>query len=522
MAGLTEKKALERFEDLKKHIKRSTPVPRREEPAKKEKRIQKLLDNFSDFCHYYFPEYFNPEAKGAEFAWFHKLAASETVSNPDIFAVLEWPREHAKSVFADIFMPLYLKALGQLDGFVIASANKDKANGLLSDIQAQLEANDRYINDFGEQKSLGDWSDGHFVTRDGIGFWAIGKGQSPRGIREAEKRPNMLVIDDLDDDEEVRNQDRVQKSLDWLKGALIGAMSILQARILMVGNRIAKDAILAHVVGDINEGDPKNEQIFHIKVFALENPHTKEEDQSEAGVPAWAERYTREHILRRAKIMGYRMAQREFFHRQIKEGKVFKEEWLRYAKLPDFKYFDIVASYCDPSWKDSKKADFKAIATVGRIGNKRYLIDIFCRQTSRASMVSYHYDVHHRLSKQPIRIVKYKIEANFMQDAMIDDYILESENRGYLMPIQQDTRQKGDKYGRIENMTPAFENSLWVINEDLRGSLDFEAFKAQLLGFPNEHDDGPDALESADHECKSVVRSNRAPQGGTYERKNEF
>jgi predicted phage terminase large subunit-like protein len=516
------KDALLRFEELKKHIARSTPVPRRESVAVKEKRIAGLLGDFNAFCHYYFPEYFDPANKGSEFGWFHLKAADAVINNRDIFAVLEWPREHAKSVFADIFMPLFLKAKGELDGLVLCSQSADKAKGLLGDIQAQLEANERYINDYGEQKSLGNWTEGQFVTRDGVGFWAIGKGQSPRGIREAEKRPNCLIIDDLDDDIEVQNEDRVQKSLDWVKGALIGAMSLLQARVIMVGNRIAKKSILSHIVGDIEDGDPKNSEITHIKVFALENPYTHEEDQSEEGVPAWIERYTREHILRRIRIMGYRMAQREFFHRQIKEGRIFKDEWLRFIKLPDYKYFDGIVVYCDPSFKDSKKNDFKAIIALGKIGSKLYLIDCWVRQASRYSMVAAHYNLHEKIEAQSPRIHQYYIEANFMQDQMIEDYVLESENRGYLMPIREDKRQKPNKEGRIENLSPLFEQGLVAINEELKDSLDYQVFRSQLTGFPNDHDDAPDAFEGAAWMLKNIGRATKPPQGGTYEKQNEF
>lgn len=518
----TTKQALLRFEELKKHIARSTPVPRRESLAVKEKRIAKLLNSFDDFCKYYFPEYFNPDNKGSEFGWFHHLAARHIINNKDIFTVLEWPREHAKSVFADIFMPLYLKAKGELDGLVLCSQSYDKAEGLLADIQAQLEANERYINDYGPQKSLGNWTDGQFVTRDGIGFWAIGKGQSPRGIREAEKRPNCLIIDDFDDDIEVQNEDRIQKSLDWLKGALIGAMSLLQTRIIMVGNRIAKKSVLAYIVGDIEDGDPLNPEITHIKVFALENPYTHAEDQSEDGQPAWIERYTRTHIIRRMKIMGYRMAQREFFHRQIREGRVFKEDWLQYIHLPEFKYFEGVVSYCDPSFKDSKKNDFKAIVALGKIGSKLYLIDCWVRQASRASMVAAHYNMHEYLEKKSPRILKHYIEANFMQDQLIEDYVLESDNRGYLMPINQDKRAKPNKQGRIENLSPLFEQGLVYINAELKESIDYQVFKSQLTGFPNDHDDAPDAFEGAAFLLKNIGRATKPPQGGQRTRQRTF
>jgi hypothetical protein len=63
---------------------------------------------------------------------------------------------------------------------------------------------------------------------------------------------------------------------------------------------------------------------------------------------------------------------------------------------------------------------------------------------------------------------------------------------------------------------------MFLINEQLQGTLDYEAFKSQLLGFPNDHDDGPDAFESAIFDCKSTIRQTRMPVFGQYERQNEF
>ena len=95
------------------------------------------------------------------------------VENDNIMFVGEWPREHAKSVVMDIFLPMYLKALGKLTGVVLSSANEDKADGLLADLQEQLMFNQRYIADYGPQYKSGKWDTGHFVTNDGIGFLGI-------------------------------------------------------------------------------------------------------------------------------------------------------------------------------------------------------------------------------------------------------------------------------------------------------------------------------------------------------------
>ena len=64
------------------------------------------------------------------------------------------------------------------------------------DIQANLESNQRIINDFGEQMSWGNWEAGQFKTKDDVPFYGFGKKQSPRGYKFKWKRPNYGAVDD--------------------------------------------------------------------------------------------------------------------------------------------------------------------------------------------------------------------------------------------------------------------------------------------------------------------------------------
>ncbi len=59
-----------------------------------------------------------------------------------------------------------------------------------------------------------------------IAFFARGRGQSPRGLRHKESRPDYIVIDDLDDDELCKNPRRVRELTDWVKEALFGALDV--------------------------------------------------------------------------------------------------------------------------------------------------------------------------------------------------------------------------------------------------------------------------------------------------------
>lgn len=511
MAQLTakEKREYNKWLEEKKAVEQLDPISD-ETPEQQHKRVASLLGDFEKFCNYYFERYCT-----APFAWFHKKASKEIIKNDDIVAVLEFPREHAKSVFADIMLPLYLKAKGELTGMVIASANEKKAAKLLADIQAELMFNKRYIADFGEQYSVGNWQEGEFVTRDGIGFFAFGRGQSPRGIRVGEKRPNFGVVDDVDDAQIVKNEARVDEAVDWVLGDLYFAMAHKKSRFLIVGNRTHKKSILAKIVGDVEPDDPKREGIYHLKVYALENPKTHKMDLE--GTPAWKENYTREDILKKMQRGGMRLGLREFFHQHIVIGRVFREEHLPWAKLFEINEYEQLITYCDPSYKDTKKNDFKAIVLVGR--KERYfdIIKGFCRQCATPEMARGHYNIAELIPSN--KVCKHYMEANFIQDMMLEQYYIEGDERGYYMPIRGDRRPKPEKTARIEALTAFSEKCLIRFNQLEKQNPDMIEIRNQFLGFPDaSHDDGPDAVEGAISKLnKKIAKSTRPPaQSGSY------
>lgn len=507
-----DEKAWQEYLDEVKQIVAGRQAPVNETPEEKKARIDGLLAAFELFCEYYFPHYMT-----SKFGWFHRKAAKLCFENPKIFAVLEWPRGHAKSIFTNVMLPLFLKAHGQLNGMIVTSNNEDKAIMLLMDIRAELEANERYINDFGEQVTFGDWKSDTFTTRDGIGFWAYGRGQSPRGTRKGAKRPNYISVDDIDDKKLCKNRELVKETVDWVLEDLMGCFDpLIGGRFMVAGNRIHKFSVLAHLVGDLEDEDPVKEHIAHIKVYALENPKTHKMDQSEKGVPAWKERLKREDVVHRMTLMGYRAAQREYFHIHIIDGETFKNEWLIWENLPAKSSYPCIVAYCDPSYKDTARNDYKAIVAVAKYGKYYDIVDVFVAQTSRAAMVRGHYDMNDTLQSNGAKLVYNYLEANFIQDMHLDAYVAEGETRGYMLPIHPDKRAKPPKTARIENLTPLFERGLVRFDKKLRKSRHMQAFLDQLLAFPSGHDDGPDALEGAVYilNQKSKIQIPHIPTGG--------
>ena len=85
---------------------------------------------------------------------------------------------------------------------------------LISDIQAELMYNKKFIHYYGKKFKFGDWSDGDFTTTDGAKFMAMSPGQSPRGLREGNQRPDYIVIDDVDTKQRCNN-DELSGKLLW-------------------------------------------------------------------------------------------------------------------------------------------------------------------------------------------------------------------------------------------------------------------------------------------------------------------
>ena len=58
---------------------------------------------------------------------------------------------------------------------------------------------------------------------------AMGWGQSPRGVKLDEVRPDLLLMDDYDTDEECRNIEVLNNKWRWFENALFFTRSISEA-----------------------------------------------------------------------------------------------------------------------------------------------------------------------------------------------------------------------------------------------------------------------------------------------------
>lgn len=478
------KQARERWARWKDTVFNNTAVNYYESPADKHARIERARKDYAFFVEYYFPHYTTNPDTGEQTACapFHIKAANEVKKNRNLKAGKKWHRGAAKSTHFDIFIPMWLKCqqVRDINVMVLVGKSEENAITLLSDIQAELQYNQRYAADFGAQYSAGSWEAGKFVTADGCAFFARGRGQSPRGLRHRSQRPDYIIIDDLDDDELCKNERRVRQLTEWVKEALFGCLDGGRGRFIMIGNLISKNSVLK------NFCDTEGVSVSQVNVW------------DSKGRVSWSAKWTADEIRAMEQFMGFRSFQKEMMNNPITDGAVYRFDWIRWKKLPPLTKYEGIIAYCDPSFKSSTKNDYKAIKVWGRMATELHHIDAFVRQCSISEMVRWFYDFHERLPEGVV--CNYYIEANFLQDILLDEFVREGNLRGYQLPIRPDKRKKPDKFQRIEAISPLWERGFVYYNADKKNDRDMLTGLDQLLALEKGsvvNDDGPDADEGA-------------------------
>lgn len=477
---MTDKQARKEWDELVKNIQKLQAISF-ESPEEKAKRIDALSKDWIAHAKYYFPNF-----ASAEFAWFHKKAAKAIINadqNEDnaLYAVLALAREHGKTALM-MFIIFYLYTTKRAYVVLAVSNSWDAAVDLMMPLILNLESNQRIINDFGEQTTIGSWEDGHWVTKGGLSIRCIGAGQSPRGTRNEEKRPDLIVIDDIDTDKESRNQTIINKKWDWIEQALFPSMSITETkRFIFLGNIISKDGCIMKAWAKAD---------FRIKVNILD----------EHGQPSWKERYNLKQVNYMISKISYASAQKEYFNNPINEGTVFKD--IHWGAIPPLHKFPFLVAYGDPSYKHSKKNDFKSVPLLGMLDGNLYIIKARLKQTTIGEMIEWYYEYDDFVNGK-VTLYNYVecggLQDTFFQELFTPQLIKVGNAKGRQLSIAADNRKKPDKFTRIEaGLEPLNRTGRMIFNEKERDNPHMlrlvDQFKILEPSLPG-HDDGPDATE---------------------------
>ena len=180
---------------------------------------------------------------------FHR-EAWELYASDSPLVCLAAPREHAKTT-ACAFVFILAEVLFRVSDYVIlVGSTEENAAEILSNIIEEIRENDDLREEFGVAELERDSQTDLIVRMDDGHRWRVlarGAEQKIRGKMWNGRRPNLLVCDDMEDDEQVENKDRRSKFRRWFFRAARQAVS-RRGRIRVHGTILHEDSLLARLM----------------------------------------------------------------------------------------------------------------------------------------------------------------------------------------------------------------------------------------------------------------------------------
>ncbi len=164
--------------------------------------------------------------------------------------VIAAPRGHAKSTAGTFAFGLASALFGNDDFVLIVSATEALAAAHLANIARVIDENEDMKTEF--DLAVVKSNETELVVRCGSReFCLVGKGaeQKVRGILWRNKRPSLILVDDLEDDEAVMSKDRREKLRNWFFNALLPVGSD-RIRVRFVGTVLHLDSLLERLLND--------------------------------------------------------------------------------------------------------------------------------------------------------------------------------------------------------------------------------------------------------------------------------
>jgi hypothetical protein len=249
---------------------------------------------------------------------------------------------------------------------VYISASAPHAEAQLLDIKSELEGNELLREAYGDQvptrSESEKWSGKELQLRSGGILLAKGRGGQVRGLTRSGKRPNLIIMDDIEDEDSVATSVQRQKTTNWFYGSVVPAGQIMEGsvgqdwaqdplRIINLGTLLAAECLVMDLVRD--------ESFSTIRFGARISP----------GVMLWPYKMpepTYERLRARFKFSGKlaHFAKEYDSVIRVDEDALFPAIY-HYVPVARSDLV-VVAQVLDPAISEDSKADEAALVVVGR------------------------------------------------------------------------------------------------------------------------------------------------------------
>jgi hypothetical protein len=442
-------------------------------------RLRKTADDPFAFGRVYFPHLFeqpspafhkdiigillrrNPEE------WTHRDEDGTTRQKAG--AVIAAPRGHAKSSIVSFTFVIWSLLTQRRKYVLLISATATLVETHIKNIRTELETNDKLLADWGvvrgdlfedHGRARGKWTDGelevgfleHGVIVDTAKVTGRSSGSKLRGLRYGARRPDLCIVDDLEEDEQVETPDQRDKLWRWFHGAVVPMLDPKRGLLFIVGT-------ILHFASLLNRKLTEQADIYVTRRYAA---------LDDDGNPLWPERFSLESLTTIKRTIGSLAFSCEYLNNPHDEtSQTFRPGWFRWYTRDQLAYearsrrwyFRAdgqelpLTLFAGVDWAigEEDQHDRFALVMIGATPDKRYLVmDVAAAHLDVAAQVN---RVVQQKQAFP-RVARYGIEGNGFQNVLIRQVLQRAQLP--VKEIKHQSRQRKRK--RIESLAPAVEN----------------------------------------------------------------
>ena len=446
---------------------------------------------------------------------------------PGVRRAVAAPRGHAKSTNLTFKGTMHSTLYGYKHYPIIISDSSEQAEGFLDNIRVEFEENTAILEDFGPLAGSV-WRSNVLVTKTNIKIEAIGSGKKIRGRKHRNWRPDLIILDDVENDENVRTPEQRSKLKNWFDKA-VSKSGDDYTDIVYIGTLLHYDSLLAKTLTNPAYRSIKYKAVIQFSQAddlwqQWESIFTDlANDDREADALAFFQAHKAAMLEGTQVLWEEKLSYYDLMVMRVSEGEasfnseeqnepinpddcLFMEEWFEYYNEAEINFRDPVFDFfgfIDPSLGKTMRSDFSAIVTLAkhRSSGYMYVVDADIERRHPDRIIA---DV---LAKERwLRASfghgyrKLGAETNQFQWFLKEELAKASAKAGLYLPIEE-VQQTSDKVMRIQTLQPDVKNKYIKFNRRHKRLLE------QLTQFPmGAHDDGPDALEGARSIAKRVKR----------------
>lgn len=472
--------------------------------AARRKKVFDPVTGYDYFVSHYFPHYVRSASRSELHDYLFKTLPEILQDPKSVNMATAAPRGEAKSTLVSQLFTLYCLVTQKKRYALIVMDSINQAYPMLESIKVELEFNQRLRIDFPEVAGQGRvWQATTILTKANQKVEIAGSGKKLRGLRHGAYRPDLVVLDDIENDEQVRSAEQRDKLHEWLKktvlplgvpgekldvvyiGTILHYDSVLNRTLASKAWKTAKFKALKKMPDDmalwdkwedffLNEGEAVADAFYHANQAAMDK----------GSEVSWAARPLLALMKIRARD-GHATFDSEYQNDPLSsDDAMFANSLTYWTELPaNLIYFGAL----DPSLgKAGASRDPSAILVGGyhRETGKLYVVEAQVKKRLPDLIIE---DVI-RMQKQ-YHCQRWFVETVQFQEFLKDELVKRSAQRGIPVPATA-TKPNTDKMLRIESLQPHMANGLILLHSSQATLI------SQLRHFPKaDHDDGPDALE---------------------------